>query len=158
MDAWLDLAAFVFNLSNTGVSPCIYPRTGGKLLLTGRCTSEQKRHKVFVVREGKFVGYPGPYLYVYCSAARKKLLTEPFLVEAVEIPPKSVFAGHGYVLQAGSELRSEHCIRYYSCLIPENHNLPDSTAFRYGDCIAFAGSKAFDTCRKEAKPAVGRPG
>lgn len=71
------------------------------------------------------------------SAAQKKLLKETFVMGAVESLPLSVVVCQGLVQHAGSEWRSEHCICYYSYTDLENCELPDGTAFAYGESIAF---------------------
>lgn len=104
----------------------------------------QTRHNEFVVKNGLSPGYfftatgevgthlyvpPGSRLFVHYSTARKNLLKEAFVMEAVEIPPRSVFAGRGYVQHAESEWCGEQCPSYHGHPTAENHDLPDAIAF-----------------------------
>lgn len=78
----------------------------------------------------------GFHLYVQHSAARKKLLKDASVIQAVEITPEFVFAGHGSVQHDSNESHGEQCIRYDSYLIPENHDLSDAIKFAYGGSTA----------------------
>lgn len=57
------------------------------------------------------------------------------MMEEVEISPSSVFEGHGCATHGVGEWRGSHCTRYHAYLNPENHALPDSIDFAYGDSI-----------------------
>ena len=50
----------------------------------------------------------------------------------IEIPPFSVFIGHGYVQHAGAGWSGSHNLRYHIYLIPDGHQLRDTVAFAYG--------------------------
>lgn len=89
----------------------------------------------------RFYIAPRSDLYVNYSIARKKLLRETFLIEAVQISPGSVFTGHGYVQHAGGERRGEHCTRYHSLLIPENIDLQNGIAFVFDGSVASEAEK-----------------
>lgn len=102
------------------MSPCSFPKSGRKLLLTGLGAEAQTGLNDFGVRNGDSPGYfflvtgelsahlhvtPGSPLYVHYKGARKKLFREAFATEEVEIPPTTVFVAHGYVQDADSEWR-----------------------------------------------------
>lgn len=63
------------------------------------------------------------------------------MVKEIEILLSSVLVGHGCAQHGGNEWRENHCDRYHSCLVSQNHILWDTTAFAYGD-ISHAQSGA----------------
>lgn len=75
-------------------------------------------------------------LYVHHTAAPKKLLREAYVMEAVELPPRSVFVSHGLVQHASSEWRGEHYNSHHSYLTPGIHDLSDATACAHGGSTA----------------------
>lgn len=62
-------------------------------------------------------------------------------MEEVEIPPTSVFVGHGHMHHSTSEWRGGHSIRYQSYLAPENNDPQYAVAFDYGKSIALEEKK-----------------
>lgn len=70
----------------------------------------------------------------------------------VNLLPISIFVTQGYVQHASSEWLGEHCIRYYSYFIPENHVLPNAIAFAYEKSTALGSKTAAGIFRKRPGP------
>lgn len=69
-------------------------------------------------------------------------------MKAVETPPGSVLAGHGCVQHAGSQWRSEHCIRYQSFLVPRKLDLPDAIVSDFEGSLALRAEERSLTVEK----------
>lgn len=53
-------------------------------------------------------------------------------MEAVTIPPFSIFVGHGYLTQAGAGWAEMFCLHYHAYFIPSQNSLNNAVAFDYG--------------------------
>lgn len=73
----------------------------------------------------------------------------------VEIQPRFVFVGHGYVQHACSEWRGEQSTCYHSYLLPESHDLLDVVALAYEQSITYGGRKALPSVEGRLDPQVG---
>lgn len=69
------------------------------------------------------------------------LLNKAFVMKNVKFPPTFIFVGQWYVQHAGSTWRGYHCIHHRSYRIPENHSLPDASAFDYEESTALGSKK-----------------
>lgn len=135
------------SLHENGLSSCSPRGSGGRLLLTARSEAEQTGRKDFVLRGGESTWYIltvssevsarifvtiSSYRYARTRVARKMLLREAFVKKAIEVLPRSVLVGPGYVQHEGNDWCCEHCARYHSYLIPEKHDLPNVIDLAYG--------------------------
>ena len=63
---------------------------------------------------------------------QRRILAHFTDMELINIPPHSVFVGHGHVQHAGAGWTGTENLRYHMYLIPEGHNMKDAVAFAYG--------------------------
>lgn len=157
VDVWPGLLAAVLILDESRALQCSLSKPGGSLLLMERGAKAQAGHNGFGVRDGVSPEYlftvtgevsahccvtPGLCLHVHCGTAQKKVLSEAFLMDELEVPLTSDFAGPGYVQHSGSKWRGDHCNLYHSYLFLENHSLPDAIEFAYDDSTALGSKRA----------------
>ena len=146
MDVWIGWVVALLNLDHDVYFKSWLPGTGGRLLLTGKDADDQCGHNDFVVRDGESPGYfviangphttsllvaPSSHKYVKYEKSRLHMLSRTLEMEEIDIPPFSLFIGHGYLQHAGAGWRGNHSIRYHTYVVPENHLLPDAIAFAY---------------------------
>lgn len=139
------------------------------MLLTERDTETQSvSHNDFVVKDRESPGYffiasgeVGAYLHVttgchLCvqeSAAPNTLLGEMFVIENLANSADLRFMGHGHLRNAGNKWRREHCTRYRSSLVPENHDLSDEVDFCSLQQHCFGLEKSQEIFRERSGPA-----
>lgn len=109
INGWLGWLGGVLLLDENSVLPCNSFKNGGKFLLTGWSAPAKTVHNDLVVKGEESPGHsftatsevsahlyvtPGYHLYGRHSAARKRLLNRPFVMEAIKISSRSVFVGY----------------------------------------------------------------
>lgn len=122
----------------------------------GRGAAVQTEHNNFGVRDvvspghliaatGKLSAHlqvtPGLHLYVHYCSPQKELLRKAFVMEAMEVPTRSLFVCYGYVQHSGSEWPGENCSRYHSYLILENYDVTNAVSLAYEGVNALGAEK-----------------
>lgn len=112
MNVWLGCLAAVLGLDVNDLLPFSFSKSGETLLLMGRDPATQTGHDDFFVKDRESPGHffvaidelganiyvtPGSHLHFHYSTALKKLLKGAFVMEAVDVPPRTVLVGPGYV-------------------------------------------------------------
>lgn len=65
----------------------------------------------------------------------KESLTQKYTITEVNIPPDSLFIGHGYVQDDAAAWCGKYCLRYHINLIPQNGQLKDAIAFAFNNTL-----------------------
>ena len=151
LDTWVGLLLSALNLDADGAKPMYFPRSGGRFLITGKRCVRQVCHNDFPVRTSAHApGYfaivtssestrlwlsPFSNAFVFFPENQKESIRKGLRLRALEIPPLSIFIGHGHLQHAGAEWGGSHCPRYHIYLTPEDLQLPDAIVFAYGDAL-----------------------
>lgn len=115
---------------------------------------QQTGHNDYPVKDkdappGYFVIVTGPeqvklyvcgasHRYVYYSQPKLDSLASALHMDPINIPPNSVFIGHGHLQHAGAEWTGSHSLRYHIYVTPEGQHLPDAILFAYGHSLPIA--------------------
>lgn len=143
-------------ISDKNDHPLWMPKTGGRYLLTGKDVQHQCGHNDNVHLDGHpglFAMATGPegaklwicegsHLYVNEPTYEKEFLGKGLRLKPVDIPPYSVYFGHGWVQHAGFGWDGKHRLRYHVYIMPGSQPLPDAVAFAYGTSLPRATSTA----------------
>lgn len=122
------------------------PSTGGRFLLTGDGYKPQGGNSdisfcrnvspgyFFVLNRSKFgkiYGWKGSHGYIFSPDSEKQKLALILNVDAIQLPPSSVFVGHGYSQHVGAELLGHGSLRYHAYLFSDDMTIHDSIVFGY---------------------------
>ena len=141
LDTYLGQLCCLVKLQDLNDVQLKFPNSGGRFLLTGEGCPAQVGHNDFDHRLGKGAGFfvmvtgahptglwvcDGSHKNVNQSTRRKLQLADVMRMSLIQIPPNSVFIGHGFLQHAGAAWAGNHCLRYHmyfplrvmSCPIP----------------------------------------
>ena len=151
LDVWIGIMVSLLNVDDNGKVNVYIPRTGGRWLLTGRYCKIQVGHNDFHIILGSICpGYfaivtgaervylwvcPGSHQYVHYNKKEREGLSANLKMERIEIPPNSIFIGHGHLQHAGDGYNGSHCIRYHTYIAPEDIEIPDAIIFGYENSL-----------------------
>ena len=147
LDVWIGLLASMMDLESITGQKLRVPNTGGRFLLNGKDLHPQIGHNDFDHTRDNSVGFFAmvtgeegaslfvskySHLFVDKTEKQKKMLSKCLDMTLLEIPPFSIFFGHGYFHHAGAGERNERRnLRYHIYLIPEGYVLGNEIAFAY---------------------------
>ena len=151
LDVWIGIMVSLLNIDDNGKVNVYVPRTGGRWLLTGRYCKIQVGHNDFHIIVGNICpGYfaivtgaervylwvcPGSHQYVHYNKKEREGLSANLKMERIEIPPNSIFIGHGHLQHAGDGYNGSHCVRYHTYIAPEDVEIPDAIIFGYENAL-----------------------
>ena len=150
LDTYLGQLCCLVKLQDLNDVPLKFPNSGRRFLLTGEGCPAQVGHNDFDHRLGKGAGFfvmvtgahptglwvcDGSHKNVNQSTRRKLQLADVMRMSLIQIPPNSVFIGHGFLQHAGAAWAGNHCLRYHMYLSPEGYELSDSVSFAYGKSL-----------------------
>ena len=149
LDTWVGLLLAAFNLDADCAKKMYFARSGGRFLITVKIWIRQVYHNDFPVCTSDHA--PGYFAIVTSSEStrlwlssfsnalvffpdnQKENIRKRLKLIALEIPPLSIFVGHGHLQHAGAEWRGSHCPRYHIYLTPEDLQLPEEIVFAYAE-------------------------
>ena len=154
LDTWIGMLVSMLNLDKDGTVPLYFPKTGGRLLLTGRNAPAQVPHCDFPPDEDGEIGSPGYFVivtgpevaslwvcpgsqtFISYSEEERHQLGDVLKYEEISIPANSIFIGHGHLQHAGAGWKGSHCLRYHIYLIPERATVPDAIVILFNRAFA----------------------
>ena len=147
MDIYLGQICHRMNIHTLNENKLRFPVTGGRFLLTGADSPAQVGHNDFDHRQQTGPGFfiivtgfegasiwvaEGSHKYVNYPERKKNKWARIQRMSLEQIPPHSIFIGHGYVQHAGAGWSGNHNLRYHIYLIPDGHKLKNAVSFAYG--------------------------
>lgn len=170
LDVWLGMLALLLNIDENGRHALWMPATGGRFLISGGLNGgvkPQVGHNDFPAHKGKSPGYffivtgnevgklyvcKGSHHYVFYPTAAKRALAKHLKLESIELPPNSVFVGHGWLQHAGAEYLGYHNMRYHLYFVPEGQRLGDSVSYSYGWNLKIAETESRHNASEQRQP------
>ena len=159
LDVWVAQLAALLQLRDPSSERLSIPRTGGRLLLTGKNCPRQKPHNDFEVRDCSGKKEPGYFImvsgndefplwvcdyshhFVYGSLEERKHFAKSAKLRCITVPANSVVIAHGYLTHGGAGERDRvvewTTMRYHMYLIPGSAVLPDAICFAFDSDTVF---------------------
>ena len=151
LDTYLGIVLAMMDISERGKYRISIPQSGGRFIVTGKDVGDQIPHNDFHPKENQSHVYfvivtgfkaatlhvcPGSHLFVFYEKKELQKLARVLKLETIEIPPYSIFIGHGWIQHSGAGWNGSHCLRYHLYFVPEGYSLPDGIHFAYHEILS----------------------
>ena len=159
LDVWIGQLVALLQLSSDGGEKLFIPKTGGRLLLTGKGCPRQKPHNDFQVRDCSGEKEPGYFIivsgdeefplwvcdyshhFVYGNIEERKAFAKSTKLRCITVPANSILIAHGYLTHGGAGEKDRvvewPTMRYHMYLVPESTVLPDAISFAFDSDTVF---------------------